>query len=247
MHKPSISLKIFIGLVSVLAICAAVNVYMPQGNSIPMQELPASKFIIAIVTGGIMLILYGGLGFLGYYLSRQIGYADIWSLEISASQRLFIPASIGAALGAVFIIGDIIFSPFNTIGRLPHPPFPTSIFASVTAGIGEEILFRLFFISFWVWLIAIKLLKRRYQNLIFWIVSLLSSLSFAIAHIPSFIFLYGWKSIHEIPMVFLIELVLLNGIVAIFAAYYFRKYGFLAAVGIHFWTDIIWHCVYGIL
>jgi hypothetical protein len=40
---------------------------------------------------------------------------------------------------------------------------------------------------------------------------------------------------------------LLNWVISIFAAYYFRKYGFLAAVGIHFWTDIIWHVIWGII
>jgi hypothetical protein len=25
------------------------------------------------------------------------------------------------------------------------------------------------------------------------------------------------------------------------------KYGFLAAVGIHFWTDVIWHVIWGMI
>ncbi|GAH57810.1 unnamed protein product, partial [marine sediment metagenome] len=41
--------------------------------------------------------------------------------------------------------------------------------------------------------------------------------------------------------------ILLNGVVSLFAAYYFRKYGFLAAVGIHFWTDVVWHVVWGVI
>jgi hypothetical protein len=43
------------------------------------------------------------------------------------------------------------------------------------------------------------------------------------------------------------EIILLNGIVSIFAAYYFRKFGFLAPVGIHFWTDVVWHVIWGVM
>ena len=28
---------------------------------------------------------------------------------------------------------------------------------------------------------------------------------------------------------------------------YFRKYGFLAPVGIHFWADIVWHVLWGLV
>jgi hypothetical protein len=47
----------------------------------------------------------------------------------------------------VFIIDDLMFSWLNRIGRLIHPPFVTAIVASIAAGIGEETMFRLFFIS----------------------------------------------------------------------------------------------------
>jgi len=59
--------------------------------------------------------------------------------------------------------------------------------------------------------------------------------------------LFGFKTIREIPSVLISEIILLNGVISIFAAYYFRKYGFLAAVGIHFWTDIIWHTIWGMI
>lgn len=60
-------------------------------------------------------------------------------------------------------------------------------------------------------------------------------------------FLYGLKSLHEIPLALISEIILLNGIVSIFAAYYFRKFEFLASVGIHFGTDVIWHVIWGVI
>lgn len=191
-------------------------------------------------------MIYGGLGFIGLKLAKKLGFADIWDLEVSNRQRLLIPGIIGVALGVFIIVMDIIFSRFNGIGRLQHPPFPSSIFASLSAGIGEEILFRLFFVSLWIWLISIVILKGKYRTQVFWVVTAISALAFALGHLPAVMILFNYTSLNEIPPALISELILLNGVVSVFAAYYMRKYGFLTAVGIHFWTDVIWHVIWGL-
>lgn len=247
MKKVPLSLKIYIGLIITLAILAAVNVFLLQGAFYPTQELPASKPVLALANAAIMLILYGGLGFLGLKLSSKLGFVDIWDLEVSNKQRFLIPALVGGGIGIFFILADVIFSKFHTLGPIPHPPFPASLVASVTAGIGEEVIFRLFFISFWVWLISYVILKKRWQNQVFWVVSIFSALAFALGHFPSVMILFGFDTIQEIPFALISEIIFLNGVVSLLAVYYFRKFGFLAAVGIHFWTDIIWHVIWGII
>lgn len=218
---------------------------MPQDSLLPTQQLPASKPVIALVSAAIMLVLYGGLGFLGLKLSQKLGFADLWDPKVSHKQRFLLPALIGIGLGIFFILADAIFSQFQTLGPLPHPPFPTSLVASATAGIGEELIFRLFFISFGVWLISYVLLKRKWQNQTFWIVAVLSALAFALGHLPSTMLLLEFKTVSEIPPALISEIILLNGVLSLFAAYYFRKFGFLAAVGIHFWADVVWHVIWG--
>jgi len=247
MGNLSTSFKIYAGLVLILAILSATEIFLPQGNLLPTQELPASKPVMALAIFFIMLILYGGLGFLGLKLSEKLGFAAIWDSKVSNKERFFIPLLVGAGVGIFFIITDTLLSKFHTLGRIPHPPFPTSIFASVTAGIGEEIIFRLFYISFWVWLISHVILKKRWQNLLFWIFTVFSAILFTVAHFPAIMALFNLKDPSAIPAPLIAELILLNGVVSIFAAYYFRKYGFLAAVGIHFWTDIVWHVVWGFI
>jgi len=246
--KADLSIKTYIALVIVLAILAAINIFLPQSSFLPIlpeQELPAPKPVLALVNVFIMLILYGGLGFIGLKLSKKLGFADIWDSRVTNKQRFLIPALVGIAIGVFFISADIILSQFHTLGPLPHPPFPTSLVASAVAGIGEEIIFRLFFISLWVWLISYVILKKRWQNQIFWIVAIFSALAFAFGHIPSVMLLFGLKNINQIPPALMSEIILLNGVLSLFAAYYFRKYGFLSAVGIHFWTDVIWHVIWG--
>ena len=220
---------------------------MPQGSLLPAQQLPASKPVIALVSAAIALVLYGGLGFLGLKLSQKLGFADLWDPKVSNKQRFLLPALVGIGLGIFFILADAIFSQFQALGPLPHPPFPTSLVGSAAAGIGEELIFRLFFISFGVWLISYLLLKGKWQDQIFWIVAFLSALAFALGHLPSMMLLLDFKTVSEIPPVLMSEIILLNGVLSLFAAYYFRKFGFLAAVGIHFWADVVWHVIWGVI
>ncbi|MFH0846818.1 MAG: CPBP family glutamic-type intramembrane protease [Chloroflexota bacterium] len=248
MARLSVSTRIYIGLVLVLALLAGVSIYLPtlEGLMPPAEELPAPKPVLALANAGIVLVAYGLLGGFGLKLSRKIGLPEIWDAGVSNRQRFLTPALIGSGLGVFLIISDIIFASYNGIGRLVHPPFPTSILASLSAGIGEELLFRLFFIPFWVWLISHLILKGRGEKKVFWTVSVVSALAFALGHIPALMLLFGFKSVSHIPPALMLEIILLNGVVALFCAYYFKKYGYLAAAGIHFWTDVVWHVVWGL-
>ncbi len=248
MTQLSPSNKIYIALILNLALLAAVQVFLPMGSLVeafPQDQLLPSKPVLAAANAGIMLILYGGLGFLGLKLSKKLGYAELWDARISNKQRLLIPALVGIGLGVFIILVDLIFGRFHSLGPIPHPPFPASIVVTAIAGIGEELLFRLFFISFWVWLVCHVILKKKWQNQIFWIVTMMSALAFGAVHVIPAPMLFGLKTVNEMPLVLVGEFILLNGIVSVLCAYYFRKFGFLAAVGIHFWADVIWDVVWG--
>ena len=240
--------KIYVGLIITLAILAATNVFLLQGAFLPVlpeQELPAPRPLLAVMNAAIMLFLYGGLGFVGLILSRKLGFADLWDARVSNRQRFLIPALLGIGLGIFLILADVVLSQFHALGRLPHPPFPTSLVASAVAGIGEEVIFRLFFISFWVWLASFVILRNRRQEQVFWVVAFFSALAFAFGHLPSVMLLFSLETIGEVPPALLGEIILLNGVLSLFAAYYFRRFGFLAPVGIHFWTDVVWHVIWG--
>jgi membrane protease YdiL (CAAX protease family) len=246
-HKISTSTRIYIVLVLVLAVSNTIQVLLPSYQSlVPSASPPAPVYVIALLNAGIGIVLYGGLGYLGLILARRLGFADLYESGVTNRQRFLIPGLIGAALSVFLIVGDIIFSHFNGIGRLQHPPFPSSIFASLSAGIGEEIIFRLFFISFWVWLVSKVLLRGWGQGPVFWVFTSLSALAFALGHLPSVMMLYNFNSFNDVTAGLLAEVILLNGVVSVFAAYYMRKSGFLAAASIHFWTDIVWHVVWGL-
>lgn len=249
MENNTRSVKVYVSLIIILAVLSAASLFLPQGDFLSMSDmdLPASRPVVALANAAIILVIYGGLGWLGLMLAGKLGFPEMLSANISNKDRYLTPLVAGAAMGLFFIIADTIFSRFHSLGPIPHPPFPTSLVASASAGIGEEIMFRLFFIPFWLWLVSSVILKGRFQNRLFWIVAVFSAFAFAAGHVPSLMMLFGAESVNDLPMVFLGEIVLLNGILSLFAAYYFRKYGFLAAVGIHFWTDVVWHVMWGLI
>ncbi len=242
------SLATYLLLLAILVLSTAITIFLPLGGFLPVPEaLPAPKFVLALANAGLVLVVYGALGYLGLRLAGRLGFPPLWNGALSSFQRWGLPALIGVGTGVFFIVADLALENFHTLGRLPHPPFPTSLFASITAGIGEEIIFRLFYIPFWLWLISRVLLRGRFELAVFWIVSVASALVFAVAHLPSALAILGLSNVAELPLALWLEMLLLNGALSLLAATYFRKHGFLAAVGIHFWTDIIWHVVWGLV
>jgi hypothetical protein len=57
--------------------------------------------------------------------------------------------------------------------------------------------------------------------------------------------LFGYATAADVPPLLLSEILLLNGVLGVVAAHYLRRYGFLAAVGVHFWADVVWHVLWG--
>jgi hypothetical protein len=245
-----LSNRIFAVMVMLYGLLAALSIMLPQSVSgVPMtaSTLPASLPVLAAANAALVLVAYGGLGIIGLLLARRIGLPEIWDAAVSNRSRLAIPAILGVALGMVLIAGDRVFAPFNGIGTFSHPPFPLSIIATTAAAIGEEIMFRLFFISFWTWLIGQILLRGRGMSWVYGAISVLSAIVFGLGHLPALMFLYGWTTVSQMPGMLLVEILLLNGLIGLIAAVMLKRAGFLGAVGVHFWTDVVWHVVWGAL
>lgn len=247
MNRPSPSTIVFLGLVLLSAILAGVATFMPQGAALGLPEGEVDLLAFALMNAGIVLVLYGGLGYIGLRLTRKLEYPDLLDARVTNRQRFLNPCIAGLWLGLLFIIADNVFSRFHHYGPLPHPPFPTSVLASLSAGIGEEMVFRLFFIPLLVWLISHVVLKGKMERPIFWNAAIFSAMFFAIAHIPAVMLLLGMESPSEIPVPMMAELFLLNGSLSLVAAYFLRRSGYLAAVTVHTSADIVWHVIWGLL
>jgi len=241
--------KTFFFLVLGYALLAGTFIFLPSSSFLPLSEqtFPVPKWVMALGSFFLVLIIYGGLGLVGLLLTKKIGFPGLWDKKISNKQRFLIPGLLGAGIGLLFIIIDKLLGPLTSFGPFPHPAFPASLIASITAGIGEEIIFRLFLVSFGVWLISFVIFKKRWQNVIFWIVAVFSALYFSAGHLPSVMILKGYSTPLQIPALVLGEIFVLNSVLSLPAAYLFRKNGILAAMMVHFCTDIVWHVIYGLV
>jgi len=79
------------------------------------------------------------------------------------------------------------------------------------------------------------------------IANVIAALAFGAGHLPGVMVMLGVSSLNAFPPLALGELFLLNGIIGLVAGERYLKVGLVAAVGVHFWTDIVWHVVWPLI
>jgi membrane protease YdiL (CAAX protease family) len=252
MKKQWIALLI---MLIVYALAASVFVLI-GGNNMPLpdgtvQAITIPAWQLALGSAGIILGMYGLLGALGMWLSGLAGFPRIFREGAAPKDLWYVPAGVGAVGGIFLVAVDKIAQRYFDLAAIPHPAFPGSILASLTAGIGEEIIFRLLVMSLWAallgWL-ARKLLPGRDLSLpVAWIANLIAALAFGAGHMGSAMVLFGAGSPAELPAALVAEILVLNGVIGLAAGELYRRHGLVAASGVHFWADIVWHVLYGML
>ncbi|MGE5138977.1 MAG: type II CAAX prenyl endopeptidase Rce1 family protein, partial [Rudaea sp.] len=193
------------------------------------------------------LVLYGLLGLVGFGLAHLLGLPPMFREKAGWRAWFWQPLVIGLALGVILVVLDRLFAFAGGTQGFSHPQFPLSILASGTAGIGEEILFRLFVLSLWAWLADLVLRRWQARNAALWIGNVVAALAFAAAHLPAAMGLGGVSDPLQLPPLVLVELFLLNGIIGLVCGQRSWKNGLVAAIGIHFWADIVWHVVWPLI
>ena len=245
-------LTVFLILLVVYAFCAFATYAFFTDDlvamaGVPMLDMGVSNAVVGLANAGIVLVVYGLLGLAGIWFARKLGFPGIYSEDGNWRRWFFIPLLLGLVCGVMLIIGDVLFAPFNNYGRFVHPQFPMSIFASLSAGIGEEIMFRGF--VFGLWGLLLNWLFKHFNGRIvaLWIANLIAALAFGAGHLGTILFLTGASSLAELSPVLLVEVFILNGIVGLIAGERYMKDGLIAASGVHFWTDVVFHVIYGLM
>lgn len=249
---PRKQLTVFFILLIVYALCAFMTYafftdQLAASADMPMPKMPVSNFVLGLANAGIVLVVYGILGLAGYWFARKLDLPGIFSEGGNWQHWFFIPFLLGLGGGVFVTILDVLFAPINGFGRLVHPGFPLSIIASIGAGIGEEIAFRGFVFGLWG-LILNWLFKRFHgRTAALWIANVIAALAFGAAHLGTIMVLTKASSLAELSPVLLIEVFLLNGVIGLIAGWRYMKDGFVAAAGVHFWTDMVFHVLWGLL
>jgi hypothetical protein len=213
---------------------------------IPMPDMGVPASIVGLANAGIVLVLYGLLGLAGFWFARRLRLPGIFSEDGDCRRWFFIPLALGLVCGVVLVIGDVLFASVNGFGRFVHPGFPVSILASLSAGIGEEIAFRSFMFGLWGLLLNWLLKRFNGRGAALWVANVVAALAFGAAHLGTLMMLIGATSLAELTPVLLVEVFLLNGLIGLVAGERYMKDGLVAASGVHFWTDLVFHVVWGL-
>jgi hypothetical protein len=92
------------------------------------------------------------------------------------------------------------------------------------------------------------LLKRfNGRSVALWIANFIAALAFAASHLGTVLVLTGATSLAELSPVLILEIFVLNGVIGIVAGQRYMKDGLITAVGVHFWTDVVFHVIWGLV
>jgi membrane protease YdiL (CAAX protease family) len=249
MHRKQ--LTVFSIMLGVYALCALLTYtfFIDQLTAfagVPMPETNISPVVFGMANAGIVLVVYGLLGLAGFWFAHKLELPGIFSEDGNWRRWFFIPLALGLVCGVFIVIGDLLFAPINDFGRFPHPTFPISILASLSAGIGEEIMFRGFVFGLWGFILNWLFKRFNGRTVSLWIANVIAALAFGAGHLGTIFFLTGASSFAELNPVLLAEVFLLNGIVGLIAGERYMKDGLVAAAGVHFWADVVFHVLWGL-
>ncbi len=210
--------------------------------SIPMLKAtgqPVEAIPLWILYTLLSFILIGG----GLYLAGQTGMGapfferrikgeefSVWIQRILALSLLF---SAAGSLPFILLNRNVSSDRIPAIWKMA--------LASMDAGIQEELFYRLFLMSLFVWLGRILLKKQasHFPRIPFWIGIILSGLVFGWSHIDHQISEFG---ITESTGA-LIEVMLVNTVYGVMFGYFYWKHGLECAMFAHFMLDAVGCCI----
>jgi len=199
------------------------------------------------------LILFSITIFLGLYLAKRVGFGlpilEGWLKGENQKGNLKAILGLSIGLGVLVALLIIVFSiPFGTLSvdflkaEIVIPSWKL-ILVSFYGGIAEEVLLRLFFMTFLVWLtFKIKKTSAGKPTIIgIWIAIILSSVIFGLGHLPI------TSGVTAITPVVVIRAIVLNGIGGVVFGYLYWKKGLESAMISHFSADISLHVILPLL
>ena len=212
-------------LIVIIVLRLLINLFPPGLIASQMVNLTDSLSI-----GAIWLI-----GWVGVYLAPGTGFAGMWQKDISLFKRFLEPALVGVGIGLFSIVFDL-FQPLTGESLIK---FPASLVAYPLAGILEEIIFRLFLTTAFVWIVSNVLLRGKWQEWVFWVVSVFLSVFYTLSQLSEY-----RNLISGIDLVVVARFFVAIGVYFILAAFYYRRYGFLAAISMRLGYYVVWNIIW---
>jgi membrane protease YdiL (CAAX protease family) len=220
-----------------------LNLPIPLPVVIAIQVLQSALLFAIAIFGGMFFASRVGLG-------TPILDSATRGDSVAGRVRAILPLSIIlGVIGTLLILGlEIFFFQPAMLKELGNsaailnlqtsPPAAWKGFlASFYGGIAEEILLRLFVMSFFVWLghFVSKTTEGKPTTAVIWIANILAAVLFGLGHLPALAPLVPLT-----PLV-IARTVVLNGLLGIVFGWLYWKRGLEAAMISHFSADIVLH------
>ena len=213
-------------LAAIILLRLLISLFPPGLIASQMVNLTDNLSIAAIWLGG----------WVGVYLAPRAGFTGMWQKGVSQIKRFAEPALIGVAIGLLAIVFDLL----QPLGGESLIKFPASLAAYPLAAVLEEIIFRLFLTTAFVWIISSILLRDRWQETVFWVVSVFLAVFYTLSQLSQY-----QSLVSELDLVAVARFFVVIAVYFILAAYYYRRYGFLAAITMHLGYFLVWDIIWG--
>jgi membrane protease YdiL (CAAX protease family) len=232
-------------LASFLSILAIMPFILTlQGDLLRSAPMPLPFVILIIVAQSVLL--FSVLTFIGLKLSNQLGFKMPIIKRIVTKEKIdfnvesIIKTSVllGCLAGIAILLLDFLFFQFGleSLFKKVSVPIWQGFLASFCGVISEEIVMRLFFMTFIAWLIS-KITKpkgRIIENkLVMWAAILIATILFGIGHLPI------TSELMTLTPLIIFRALLLNGIGGVVFGWLYWKKGLESAMIAHFSADLI--------
>lgn len=223
-----------------------MNTYLEIDTQLLLEELPFPSFVLYLISGLQIGIISFVMSFIGLKLAVRtnlhIPILSAWfdtNKKVSISRKWMMYSIFYGVVGGVFLIvlDKHIFQPQIPLlaDHIPSTSMIGLIAGILYGGIIEEVLLRLFFMSFLVWIFQKLFLKQRttIPNYIYWLAIVTAAVFFAIGHFPATIALFG-----ELNSILIIRSFLLNGLLGIVFGYLYWRKGLEYSIVSHMTTHV---------
>lgn len=257
--KSQINWKVFfiLWIAAILATIAVLPYSLElQGGIFQNLELPISLPVLIVLQVVQSALIFGILTAAGLFFAGRVGLgapileAHLRGEPVADKIRAILPLSIivGVVASVLIIALDIaIFQPalLRELGdsadalnlQNAQPAAWKGFLASFYGGIVEEVLLRLFLMSFLAWLG--KFISHTADGLptpgVFWAANILAAMLFGLAHLPA------TATIIPLTPLVITRAIVLNGLAGVGFGWLYWKRGLEAAMISHFTADIVLH------
>lgn len=233
------------GTIAVLPYSITLQGGLLQNLPVPLYVLLAAQLIQSIVLFGVAI-------FIGLNLSKKVGLGlpilEEWieGKEVKSYLKSILGISIGLGiLASILIIGlDYLFSSTGIKINVAQaseitPPAWQGFLASFYGGINEEILLRLFIMTFiaWIFFKIKKTEEGKPTNAGMWLAIIIAAVIFGIGHLPTLL------AITTPTPLLIIRVIILNTVGGIIFGWLYWKKGLESAMISHFSADIVLHVI----